>query len=275
MTERKRIVVGVAGGHRRLQGVHGGPAARRSRSLRPRRPHRVRAALRRGRHVRGAVRVSPCTPGVFEDVDEVPHVRIGQDADLVVVAPATADLLARAVAGRADDLLTATLLTARCPVLFAPAMHTEMWFHPATVAQRRDAASSRRRRARAGVRSAHRRRQRRRPAAGGRGDHHVRAAAAGSPRRAAVRPGRRQGARHRGRHPRADRPGAVHRQPQFRQAGLRDGPRRRAARRRRHADRRATPRVSSTRPASTSCTSARRASCTTRCPSMPPTRTCW
>ena len=47
--------------------------------------------------------------------------------------PATADLLARAVAGRADDLLTATLLTARCPVLFAPAMHTEMWFHPATV----------------------------------------------------------------------------------------------------------------------------------------------
>jgi phosphopantothenoylcysteine decarboxylase/phosphopantothenate--cysteine ligase len=51
----------------------------------------------------------------------------------VVVAPATADLLARAAAGRADDLLTATLLTARCPVLFAPAMHTEMWLHPATV----------------------------------------------------------------------------------------------------------------------------------------------
>ncbi|HTY28681.1 MAG TPA: bifunctional phosphopantothenoylcysteine decarboxylase/phosphopantothenate--cysteine ligase CoaBC, partial [Mycobacterium sp.] len=61
-------------------------------------------------------------------------VRLGQEADLVVIAPATADLLARAVAGRADDLLTATLLTARCPVLFAPAMHTEMWLHPATVA---------------------------------------------------------------------------------------------------------------------------------------------
>jgi phosphopantothenoylcysteine decarboxylase/phosphopantothenate--cysteine ligase len=60
-------------------------------------------------------------------------VRLGQQADLVVVAPATADLLARAVAGRADDLLTGTLLTARCPVLFAPAMHTEMWLHPATV----------------------------------------------------------------------------------------------------------------------------------------------
>ena len=71
--------------------------------------------------------------GVFDDVPEVPHVRLGQHADLVVVAPATADLLARAVSGRADDLLTATLLTARCPVLFAPAMHTEMWLHPATV----------------------------------------------------------------------------------------------------------------------------------------------
>jgi phosphopantothenoylcysteine decarboxylase / phosphopantothenate---cysteine ligase len=70
--------------------------------------------------------------GVFDEVPEVPHVRLGQEADLVVIAPATADLLARAVAGRADDLLTATLLTARCPVLFAPAMHTEMWLHPAT-----------------------------------------------------------------------------------------------------------------------------------------------
>lgn len=76
----------------------------------------------------------PVRTGVFDDVPQVPHVAIGQQADLVVVAPATADLLARAVAGRADDLLTATLLTARCPVLFAPAMHTEMWQHPATVA---------------------------------------------------------------------------------------------------------------------------------------------
>ena len=74
----------------------------------------------------------PVSTGVFTDVHQVPHVRIGQEADLVVVAPATADLLARAAAGRADDLLTATLLTARCPVLFAPAMHTEMWQHPAT-----------------------------------------------------------------------------------------------------------------------------------------------
>jgi phosphopantothenoylcysteine decarboxylase/phosphopantothenate--cysteine ligase len=71
---------------------------------------------------------------VWTDVEQVPHVRIGQQADLVVVAPATADLLARAAAGRADDLLTATLLTVRCPVLFAPAMHSEMWEHAATQA---------------------------------------------------------------------------------------------------------------------------------------------
>src|SRR5436305_5168194 len=74
----------------------------------------------------------PVQTDVWSDVHEVPHVRLGQSADLVVVAPATADLLARAAIGRADDLLTATLLTARCPVLYAPAMHTEMWEHPAT-----------------------------------------------------------------------------------------------------------------------------------------------
>src|SRR3954467_10464924 len=76
----------------------------------------------------------PVTTDVWSDVEQVPHVRIGQTADLVVVAPATADLLARAATGRAGDLLPATLLTARCPVLFAPAMHTEMWEHPATQA---------------------------------------------------------------------------------------------------------------------------------------------
>jgi len=74
----------------------------------------------------------PVQTGVFTDVPEVPHVRFGQDAELILVAPATADLMARLAHGRADDLLTATLLTARCPVLLAPAMHTEMWEHPAT-----------------------------------------------------------------------------------------------------------------------------------------------
>ena len=74
----------------------------------------------------------PVSTDVWSDVPDVPHVRIGKSADLVIVAPATADLLARAAAGMADDLLTATLLTARCPVVFAPAMHTEMWEHAAT-----------------------------------------------------------------------------------------------------------------------------------------------
>src|SRR3954470_17953115 len=129
---RKRIVVGVAGG------IAAYKACSVIRQL-SEAGHDVRvvpteSALRFvGAATFEALSGHPVRTGVFEDVDEVPHVRLGQEADLVVVAPATADLLARAVAGRADDLLTATLLTARCPVLFAPAMHTEMWFHPATV----------------------------------------------------------------------------------------------------------------------------------------------
>jgi phosphopantothenoylcysteine decarboxylase / phosphopantothenate---cysteine ligase len=76
----------------------------------------------------------PVTTDAWTGVAEVPHVRLGQSADLVLVAPATADLMARAAAGMAGDLLTAILLTARCPVVYAPAMHTEMWEHPATQA---------------------------------------------------------------------------------------------------------------------------------------------
>jgi phosphopantothenoylcysteine decarboxylase/phosphopantothenate--cysteine ligase len=128
----KRIVVGVSGGI----------AAYKACSV-------VRQLTEAGHHVRvvptesalrfvgaatfEALSGEPVRTGVFEDVPDVPHVQIGKSADLVVVAPATADVLARAAHGRADDLLTATLLTVRCPVLFAPAMHTEMWLHPATV----------------------------------------------------------------------------------------------------------------------------------------------
>nr|WP_296767002.1 bifunctional phosphopantothenoylcysteine decarboxylase/phosphopantothenate--cysteine ligase CoaBC [Rhodococcus sp. (in: high G+C Gram-positive bacteria)] len=124
-------------------GVGGGIAAYKSCSL-------IRSFTESGHHVRviptesalefvgratfEALSGSPVNTGVFVDVPEVPHVRLGQEADLVVVAPATADLMARIAGGRADDLLTATLLTARCPVLLAPAMHTEMWEHPATIA---------------------------------------------------------------------------------------------------------------------------------------------
>ena len=76
----------------------------------------------------------PVSTSVFDDIPGVAHVALGSEADLVIVAPATADLLARAASGRADDLLTATLLVATCPVVMAPAMHTQMWEHPATQA---------------------------------------------------------------------------------------------------------------------------------------------
>src|ERR1700749_4186271 len=131
-SDRKRIVVGVAGG------IAAYKAATVVRQL-TEAGHSVRvvpteSALRFiGAATFEALSSNPVRTGVWDDVHDVPHVRIGQEADLVVVAPATADPLARAGPGRADDLLTATLLTARCPVIFAPAMHTEMWFHPATV----------------------------------------------------------------------------------------------------------------------------------------------
>ncbi|MGI3785459.1 MAG: bifunctional phosphopantothenoylcysteine decarboxylase/phosphopantothenate--cysteine ligase CoaBC, partial [Janthinobacterium lividum] len=85
-----------------------------------------------GRATWEALSGRPVSTEVWTDAYEVPHVRLGREADLVLVAPATADLLARAAAGRADDLLTNVLLTATCPVVLAPAMHTEMWLHAAT-----------------------------------------------------------------------------------------------------------------------------------------------
>ncbi|AKE39238.1 phosphopantothenoylcysteine decarboxylase/phosphopantothenate--cysteine ligase [Corynebacterium camporealensis] len=75
---------------------------------------------------------NPVSTTVFDAVDEVQHVRVGQEADALVIAPATADAIARLVAGRADDLLMATALVATCPVIVVPAMHTEMWLNPAT-----------------------------------------------------------------------------------------------------------------------------------------------
>ncbi|WP_432533403.1 bifunctional phosphopantothenoylcysteine decarboxylase/phosphopantothenate--cysteine ligase CoaBC [Kineococcus arenarius] len=84
-----------------------------------------------GRATFEALSGHPVATDVWTGAEQVPHVRLGRHADLVVVAPATADLLARAAHGLADDLLTNVLLTATCPVLLAPAMHTEMWQHPA------------------------------------------------------------------------------------------------------------------------------------------------
>ena len=75
---------------------------------------------------------NPVSTTVFDAVDEVQHVALGQQADAVVIAPATADLIARLACGRADELLTASVLVATCPVIVVPAMHTEMWLNPAT-----------------------------------------------------------------------------------------------------------------------------------------------
>lgn len=127
----KNVVVGVAGGIAAYKACH-----------------LVRNFKERGDNVRviptesalrfvgaatfEALSGNPVDTGVFSRVDEVQHVRLGQEADLIVVAPATADLLARVAAGRADDLLAATILVATCPVVLAPAMHTEMWLNPAT-----------------------------------------------------------------------------------------------------------------------------------------------
>jgi phosphopantothenoylcysteine decarboxylase/phosphopantothenate--cysteine ligase len=130
---RPRVILGVAGG------IAAYKACELLRLL-TESGHDVRvvptaAALRFvGRPTWEALSGQPVTEDVWTGADEVPHVALGRSADLVLVAPATADVLARAAHGIADDLLTNTLLTARCPVVFAPAMHTEMWEHPATVA---------------------------------------------------------------------------------------------------------------------------------------------
>ncbi len=81
-----------------------------------------------------ALASEPARTSLFDGPEPIPHTRLGQSADLIVVAPATAKLLAKYTAGISDDLLTATLLATRAPVLVCPAMHTEMWEHPAVQA---------------------------------------------------------------------------------------------------------------------------------------------
>jgi phosphopantothenoylcysteine decarboxylase / phosphopantothenate---cysteine ligase len=78
-----------------------------------------------------ALASEPAQSSLWDEASPIPHTRLGQRADLIVVAPATADLLARFAHGLADDLLTTTLIATRAPVIVAPAMHTEMWEHPA------------------------------------------------------------------------------------------------------------------------------------------------
>ena len=132
MADPREIVLGVSGG------IAAYKACEVLRRLREAGNHVQVVATRAALEFVGAATFEalsgrPVLSGVFENVHEVEHVALGRRADLVVLVPATADLLARAAQGRADDLLTSTLLTARCPVLAVPAMHTEMWEHPATV----------------------------------------------------------------------------------------------------------------------------------------------
>lgn len=87
-----------------------------------------------GRATWEALTGEPAPSSVFANVPDVEHIRLGQRADVVLVAPATADFLAQMVAGTARDLLGSALLATNAPVVVAPAMHTEMWNHPATVA---------------------------------------------------------------------------------------------------------------------------------------------
>jgi phosphopantothenoylcysteine decarboxylase / phosphopantothenate---cysteine ligase len=77
-----------------------------------------------------ALASEPAQTSLWDEDNPIPHTRLGQSADLILVAPATAHLMARYAAGLSDDLLTATLLATRAPVLLCPAMHTEMWEHP-------------------------------------------------------------------------------------------------------------------------------------------------
>jgi phosphopantothenoylcysteine decarboxylase/phosphopantothenate--cysteine ligase len=133
MSGRPRVVLGVSGGIAAYKAVE--LLRRLTESGHDVRVVPTRSALEFvGAPTWAALSGQPVTASQWDDVHEVPHVRIGQAADLVVVAPATADLLAKAAHGLADDLLTNTLLTARCPIVLAPAMHTEMWEHPATQA---------------------------------------------------------------------------------------------------------------------------------------------
>ena len=126
-----RVVVGITGGIAAYKAV----SVVRSLALAG---HEVRvvatpSALRFvGAPTLEAISHHPVATEIFEHVDEVTHVALGQSADVVVVAPATANSIAKLAHGIADDLLGTTVLASRAPLVLAPAMHTEMWEHPAT-----------------------------------------------------------------------------------------------------------------------------------------------
>jgi phosphopantothenoylcysteine decarboxylase / phosphopantothenate---cysteine ligase len=127
------VVLGVTGGIAAYKAAH---LAR----LLVQDGHDVHAVLTRGAEnligpaTFAGITGNPVRSDVWDAPEEIPHVRLAREADLVVVAPATAHVIAKAATGLADDLLTNILLMARVPIVIAPAMHTEMWEHPATQA---------------------------------------------------------------------------------------------------------------------------------------------
>ena len=215
-------------GHRRLQGRRGVPSSGGRR--RPREPGADPGATRFvGELTFSALGSERAQSSLWDGPAPIPHTRLGQGADLIMVVPATARLLGAYAAGISSDLLTATLLATRAPVLVCPAMHTEMWEHPAVA---ENMATLRRRGVHVvgtGDRSSGRRR--RGAGAAGRPGRHRGRRLRGPGR--GVGAGRSPGPGHRGRHPRADRRGALHRQPLVGQAGPRGGGAAGAARRHR------------------------------------------
>jgi phosphopantothenoylcysteine decarboxylase / phosphopantothenate---cysteine ligase len=133
MSSRRTIVVGITGGIAAYKAVN----IVRAFVLRGHSVHVVatEAALRFvGKPTLEAISRNPVHTDLYDGVAEVRHVAIGQSADLIVVAPATANSIAKLAAGLADDLLGTTILASKAPLVLAPAMHTEMWENPATVA---------------------------------------------------------------------------------------------------------------------------------------------
>jgi phosphopantothenoylcysteine decarboxylase/phosphopantothenate--cysteine ligase len=138
MTEEPQASVGAGRKPRIVLGICGGIAAYKAvevcRLLVDAGAHVIPVMTSEATRFVGAVTFSalasePVQTSLWDEDSPIPHTRLGQSADLILVVPATAHLMARYAAGLSDDLLTATLLATRAPVLLCPAMHTEMWEH--------------------------------------------------------------------------------------------------------------------------------------------------